>query len=170
MMGGLQVALRTLSVEGFRSGGRPTPLLAPEPVQKILRSTYLLAGRRLADWGSRRCEGLQGLFPGQRSAAFCGADHRRGRGCGGDLQGFLPGRRVGSTAALRGPEPRGALRLARAQPGLVLVAPFSDVKKHMKSTGNLDIVSTSPFICHTPALVFMRQSTQASGRISCVSV
>ena len=57
-------------------------------------------------------EGLQGILPRQNSAAFGGAGHRR-RGRAGDLQGFLPGQGVGSTA-LRGAELRS-------------VAPFSDV-------------------------------------------
>ena len=56
-------------------GERRTPLLAPEPVQKILRSTYLRAGRRpgAIKWflvqgraaGREAAVGLQGLLPGQ---------------------------------------------------------------------------------------------------------
>ena len=65
------------------------------------------------------------LLPRQCSAAFRGAHHRRRRECGRDLQGFLPRRRVGSPALVG------------------LVAPFSDVKKHVTSTGILDIISTS---------------------------
>ena len=119
MIDGVRVALRTLSVP-----------LAPEPVQKkILRSTYPLAG-------------LQGLFPGQRSAAFCGADHRQGRGHGGDLQGFFPGRRVDSTA-LRGAEPRGALRLARAQAWRRSGGPVLR-REEAHAPENLDIISMSP--------------------------
>ena len=86
------------------------------------------------------------VFSQDSSAAFCGADHHRGRGCGGDLQGFLPGRRVWSRTVKRP-----ASCSCAAWRGLVTL--FSDVKKHMKSLRNLDIISTSPLYLQTLALV-----------------
>ena len=70
------------------------------------------AGRAGGGGGWRRCRCLQGLLPGLVLQRFCEADLRR--------QGGVQG-----STALRGAEPRGALR--RSDVGLV--APFSDVLK-----------------------------------------
>ena len=80
------------------SGEQPTPLLAPEPVQKILWSTYLFAGRRpraqsgfLGSGGQAERGGGGGVAVKVFKVSF--QDRVRfveqiiGRGCGGDLQG-----------------------------------------------------------------------------------
>ena len=72
-------------------------------------------GRRGGGWRLRG--DLRGLLPGQGSAAFLGADHRRGRGHGSPR--FSPRTASGSTA-LRGAEPRNSPRLSRAQSGVGL--------------------------------------------------
>ena len=72
------------------SGEGPAPLLTPEPAQKILRSTYIRAGRRpIVRLLGRRGRGGGRERPDRRqarsskspprtgSAAFCGVDHRR---------------------------------------------------------------------------------------------
>ena len=72
------------------------------------------------------------VFSEDNSAAFCGADHLQRRGGGGDLQGFLPGRRVGQQLLVE--QNHEAPRVFLVQSGVGLVAPFPDVKQHMKST------------------------------------
>ena len=101
------------------SGEGPAPPLAPEPVQKILRSTYQRAGRRPGDpkW-----------VLGQVRAA--------GREAAVGLQVLLPGHGGGSTA-LRGAEPR----------CVGLAAPFSDViELVLFSLGNLTLPLRAPCI------------------------
>ena len=107
----------------------PAPLLAPEPVQKILRSTF--PSCRAAHCNPKRVPG-QGraarlvfkVLSQDSDAAFCGADHR-GRRHGGGLQGL--------------PSNSASWSRTTKQPGVGLAAPFPDVTKLVFSPRNLAV-------------------------------
>ena len=89
-------------------------------------------GRGAGGWRRRLRGGLHGFLPGQSSAAFCGADHRR------LLRAWTRFKSALWSTTSRRPA-------SASDAGLV--APFSDVINSLAqiSPGNLDIISTSSF-------------------------
>ena len=165
MMGGLRVALTTLSDE-CRLLRVSDPL--PMPVPKILRSTLRscrAASRRpkVGSWageggGAEAAVGLQVLLPGQFLFRFVEQIIEDDRVVDAGTEEVFKVFSQGSLSALRGAEPR----------CVGVAAPLSDViELVLFSLGNLDTFCEPFCIWQSLAPVFFRQSTKAFGRISC---
>ena len=143
------VARRTLSVmcRFLRESDLP-PTLAPEPIQKTLRSIYILAGQRpgAPKWlaAATSLTMSSRSSPKTGSAAFFWSRLPTRTGLWRRSSRFSHRTVGGFNSVSWSINTRRRPASCCAQPGAGLVAPFSDVTKHMKSLGNLDAISTSP--------------------------